>query len=205
MDRAARLGQPVVVGRDDAALARRQVLARLERERRQVAEGAGGPVLVARAVRVRGVLDDDQLPRARAMAMMASMSAGWPAKWTGMIARVRGVMARLDGCGIEVERVQVDVGEHRNRVGLDHGGGGREERVGRDDDLVLGADARRHQRDAQRDGAVDDGDAVLAAVHRGEALLELGDLRAVQPAPLAAAQARGATASPRPRRRSARR
>src|SRR5438477_12937711 len=28
-----------------------------------------------------------------ATAMMASMSAGWPAKWTGMIARVRGVMA----------------------------------------------------------------------------------------------------------------
>ena len=38
------------------------------------------------------------------------------------------------------------------------------------------------------DGAVDHRDAVRAAVHRGEAALELGDLRPVQPAPRAAAQ-----------------
>ncbi len=116
------------------------------------------------------------------------MSAGCPAKCTGMMAFVRGVIARLDTRRVEVERVEVDVHEHRDAVGLDHGGGRGEERVGRDDDFVLGLQARGHQRDAQRDRAVDHGDAVPAAVHRGEALLELGDLVAGEASPLAAAE-----------------
>ena len=92
----------------------------------------------------------------------------------------------LDRGRIEVECVQVDVGEDRDRVGLDHRRGGRDERVGRNDDFVLGADARRQQRDPQGDRAVDDRDAVAAAVHGGKPLLELRDLFPVQPAPLAA-------------------
>ena len=65
--------------------------------------------------------------------------------------------------------------------------------------------AGRHQREPQRDGAVDDRDAVLAAVHGGEALLELGDFLSVEPAPLAAAQRARAGGLPRPCRRWARR
>ena len=82
----------------------------------------------------------------------------------------------FDGCRIDVERVEVDVGEDRYRIRFDDGRGGGEKRVRRDDDLVFGLDACREQGDAQRDGAVGDGDAVPAAVHRGEALLELCDL-----------------------------
>ena len=130
-------------------------------------------------------------PRGRvssAMAMIASMSAGWPAKWTGMMALVRGVIAASTAAGSRLKVSKVDVGEHRDGVGLDHCRRRRDERVRRNDDLVLGADARRQQRDSQRDRAVDDGDAVRATVHRGEPLLELGDFLPVQPAPLAAAQ-----------------
>ena len=122
------------------------------------------------------------------MAMMASMSAGWPAMWTGMMARVRGVIAASTACRIEVEGLQVNVREDRDGVGLDHRGGGGQEGVRRDDDLLLRANAGGHQRDAQRDRAVDDRDAVFAAVHGGEPALELSDLLAVQLAPLAAAQ-----------------
>ena len=116
------------------------------------------------------------------------MSAGCPAKCTGMIARVRGVIAALDGVRIHVERREVDVDEHRHAVGLDDRGGRREKRVRGNDDLVFGLQARGHEGDAQRHRAVDNGDAVAAAVHGREPLLELGDLLASQAAPLAAAQ-----------------
>ena len=89
--------------------------------------------------------------------MMASMSTGSPPMWTGMIARVRGVMAASTALGIEVEGLQVDVGEHRRGVGLDDGGGRGQEGVGRHDHLVAGLDAGGHQGDPQRDGAVDHG------------------------------------------------
>ena len=94
----------------------------------------------------------------------------------------------FDGLGVEVEGFQVNVREHRHGVGLDHRRRGGEERVRRHDHLVLGLDAGGHQGDTQRDGAVDHADAVLGAVHGGEALLEFSDLRAVELAPLAAAE-----------------
>lgn len=50
---------------------------------------------------------------------------------------------------IEVKRVQFNVGKHRNQVGFDHGGGGGQKRVGRDDDFVLSLKAGGHQGDAQ--------------------------------------------------------
>ena len=138
-------------------------------------------------MRVRGIFDHDQ--PAGASGRHQRLHVG---RLAGEMDRDDGSGARseraFDRGGIEVERVQVDVGEDRNRVGLDHGRGGRDERVGGNDDFVFRADARRQQRDPQRDRAVDDRDAVAAAVHRGEALLELGNLLAVQPAPLAAAK-----------------
>ena len=151
-------------------------------------DAAGGPVAPRGAVRVRGVLEHEESVPRRAMASSASMSAGCPAKCTGMIARVRGVIAASTACGSMLKVAEIDVDEHRHAVGLDDRGGRREERVRGNDDLVFGLQARGHERDAQRDGAVDDGDAVAAAVHRREPLLELGDLVAGQPAPFAAAQ-----------------
>ena len=57
----------------------------------------------------------------------------------------------LDRGRIEVERARVDVGEHRRRAFVDRAVRGRDERVGRRDHLVPGADARRGAcRDAGR-------------------------------------------------------
>ncbi len=65
---------------------------------------------------------------------------------------------------------------------------GRQEGVGRDDDLVARLDARGQQRQPERDGPVRDRDGVRRALVRGERCLECSHLVAVQPAPVAAAQ-----------------
>ena len=57
VDRAASLGQSVVVGEDDAPFAAGEVLGRLEGERAQVADGADAAAAIFRAVGVGGVLD----------------------------------------------------------------------------------------------------------------------------------------------------
>ena len=63
VDRAAGLGQRVVGRGDDAAFAAGEVLAGLEGERTQVADGAGGPLPVKRAVGVGGIFDHHQVVR----------------------------------------------------------------------------------------------------------------------------------------------
>jgi hypothetical protein len=55
----------------------------------------------------------------------------------------------LDGAGVDVERLQVDVHEHRHAVGLDHRRCRRQEGVRRDDHLIAGHQTRGHQRQAQ--------------------------------------------------------
>ena len=94
----------------------------------------------------------------------------------------------LDRAGIEVEGIEVDVREHRNRIRFHHRGRGGQKRVRRHDDLVFGLNAGREQRDSERHRAIGHRDAVPAAVHRSEALLELAHLRTIQAAPLPAAQ-----------------
>src|SRR2546426_5441782 len=61
LNRTARLGQRVVVRRNDAAFARRQVLARLKRERAEMPNRTGRPIPITCPVRVGCVLDNDQL------------------------------------------------------------------------------------------------------------------------------------------------
>ena len=80
------------------------------------------------------------------------MSAHRPYRWTGMIARVRGVMAARRRPMIHRERVRLDVDE--DRPGSDAGdrAGRREERERRGDHFVARTDAERHQRDEQRIG-----------------------------------------------------
>ncbi len=149
-------------------------------------QAARGPVVVAGAVGVGGVFDHQQLVLG---------GDGHDGVHVGHLpgevygdhrpgARRDGGIERLR---IEIESLQVDVGKDRRHVGFDHGRGGGEERVGRNDDFAAGFDARGHQCDSQRDGAVDHGDAVAAAVHGGEALFELAHFVAVEPAPMAAA------------------
>jgi len=56
----------------------------------------------------------------------------------------------LEAMRIEVVGARIDVHEHRRRAVVGDGAGGREERVGRRDDLVAGADAERPHGHEQR-------------------------------------------------------
>ena len=105
-----------------------------------------------------------------------------------MMALVRGVTSDFDGRRINVEGVQVQVGEDRRGIGLDDGRGRGQERIRRHDHLVALADAGRDQRQPQADGAVDDRHGMLGLMIFGKALLELGDFVAGQPSPFSAPQ-----------------
>jgi hypothetical protein len=47
------------------------------------------------------------------MALISSIGAGCPNRCTGMMARVRGVMAASISAGLIVERIRVDIDEDR--------------------------------------------------------------------------------------------
>ena len=157
-----------------------------------------GPLPIRRAVGVRGVFDQRRAGERPAMRHDRVHVGRLP----GEMDRDDGPGARrdrgLDRAGIEVEGIQIDVGEHRHRVGLDDRRCGGQKRVRRNDHLVFGLNAGREQRDSQRNRAIDHGDAVPAAVHRGEALFELCDLRAVAAVPIARCAACAAGGLPRP-------
>ena len=78
---------------------------------------------------------------------------------------------------IEVERLFVDVDEHRRRAREPDDVRGRRKRVGRDDHLVALSDAEREHGEVKRRGAVRDGDRVLDPAGRRDERLELLDLR----------------------------
>ena len=95
----------------------------------------------------------------------------WP-RCTGMIARVRGVIAGLDQSGIDGQMLRVDVHDHRQCAGCDRGiGGGGEGQRGHDH-LVAPADPQRLQRDLHGDRAVGHDDAVAGALILGKSLGE---------------------------------
>ena len=94
------------------------------------------------------------------------------------MARVRGVIAALDGLGIDRQARRIDVGEHRPRAGHHDGERGVGGRQRRRDDLVAGADAERAQDQRDRVGAGADADGVRGAGRRGELALERFDFRA---------------------------
>ena len=102
------------------------------------------------------------------------MSAGSPNRWTGQIARVRGVMAASIRRGVDDVRVGLDVDEDRRRAGVQDRADGRVERVTDGDDLVAGDEAQALEDAHQGDGPVADRDGVLRADERRPALLELG-------------------------------
>ena len=73
------LGQRIIVGDDGPGVVHRaQILARIEGIGRSLAEGADLLPIVARQMRRRAVLDDPELVCLRAIAMIASISAGCP-------------------------------------------------------------------------------------------------------------------------------
>ena len=138
------LGDRRVVDRDHPALAGGDDLARVQREAGQRPERADRPPAVRRADRAGGVLDHRSARGRRRASRNASMSAGSPTWWTGMIAFVRGVIARSAVGRVEVVGARVDVGEDRRRAALPDRVGGGDERQRRDDHLV--ARARRPTR-----------------------------------------------------------
>ncbi len=95
-DRVGLLGQGAVVRDEEAALAGREVLARLKREAARVAERADGPPVErwrrAPAPRLRRRRAAERARRRR----IAFMSAAHPCMCTGMMARVCGGDRRLD-------------------------------------------------------------------------------------------------------------
>ena len=70
-----------------------------------------------------------------------------------MIALVRGVIAAIAAAGVDVERAGLGVDEHGRRADTRDATGGGEERIGRRDHFVAGADVERHQRGEHRVGA----------------------------------------------------
>src|SRR5437867_149076 len=157
VDGAAGFGQIIIAGGDDSAFAGGEIFARLKGEGAQIADGAGGAVVVARAMGVGGVFDDSQLvllgdrhDRIHVGDLAGEMDGNDGAGAT--------CDSGLDGARIDVEGFNVDVREDGDGVGFDDGGGGREKGVGRDDHLILGADSGGQQRYAQGNGAVDDAD-----------------------------------------------
>ena len=84
----------------------------------------------------------------------------------------------LDLRRVEVERLRVDVDEHRRRARERDDVRGRGERVRGNDHLVAGPDPEREHGEVERRGARRDGDRVLDAARARELGLELGHLRA---------------------------
>jgi hypothetical protein len=187
LDRPGGGGQRLVVGRDDASFAGRQVLARLERERRQLPKGADGAGTVRRAMGMRRVFDQHE-----AVSIGEALESVHVGRLPGEMNRDDRPRARrdrrLDGLRIEGEGVEIDVGKNRYGVRFDDRRRSRQKRVRRHDDLIFRLDSQREQRDSQRDRAVDDRHTMPAAVHRSKAPLELLDLVTVEPSPLAAAE-----------------
>ena len=89
------------------------------------------------------------------------MSQGRPAKCTGTIARVRGVILSCDAIRIDVHRARVDVREHRRRARVDDRVHRRAERERRRDHLVARLGSRGEQAEVQRRRARVHRDGVL--------------------------------------------
>ena len=123
-------------------------------------------------------------PCRSAIAASRSMSAiCWP-RCTGMMARVRGVIAASTASGSIVQRSGSTSTITGSAPGRDRGVGGGGERQRRHDHLVAPADPERLQRHLHGDRPVHHHDSVGRALVGGEPRRELGVARArLRPAP----------------------
>ena len=115
-------------------------------------------------------------PCARAISRIGSMSAGWPYRWTGMMALVRGVIAASIWPGSIVKSSGRCRRTPACAPGVDDRRDGRDEGERHRDHFVAGADAGGEQRQVQRARAGVDRDGLRRAAERGEVALERGDL-----------------------------
>ena len=91
-------------------------------------------------------------------------------------ARLRARRARRGRrLGQDVERVRIDVDEHRRRADVVNRSGGREERERRRDDFVAAPAVQRAHRQQQRVGSVGAADRVLRVRKLGHRALQLLD------------------------------
>jgi hypothetical protein len=165
-----------VVGDDHPAFAvRAEILARVEAEARQVAHAADAPAAVARAVRLRRILDDEQSVPARDRQNRIHVG-----RLTVQMYRQDRLRSRRDRRielrGIERERLRIDVDEDRFGAGVADGRHRRHEGEGHGDDFVARADASGEQRQVQGARARVDGDAMRGADIGGEFRFECRDL-----------------------------
>ncbi len=165
-----------VVGGDGAAVAQRpEVLARVEAERGRVAQRSGRPALVGGAVRLTRVFYDCQAVSRGDLGERVHVH-GLPIQVHG---HDRGGTRRdrgPDGGGVHETITLEAVHEDRRGADVAHGLGSRDERVGRDDDLVAGLDPRGEQRELDRVGPRAHPHRMAAAAERGEGLFELLEL-----------------------------
>ena len=96
-----------------------------------------------------------------------------PPKWTGMNRFCSGADRLAHPLRIDVERIRLDIDEHRSSADAGDGRSRSDKRNRRDDDLIALADTERLQRHFQCHGAVHRGKAVRTVLKRGESFLEL--------------------------------
>ena len=146
------VGQPVVVGRDEAALGGRHVLRRVQAER-AVPEAAGLPAAERRAVRLAGVLDDGQ-----AVAVgdrLDHVHVGDEPEEVDRADRPGPRRdRRLDPLGVDQVGVRLDVDEDRRGAGVEDRVGRRGEGVRDGDDLVARPEAEAGEDGHQGERAV---------------------------------------------------
>ena len=165
------------VGRDHPALARRDLLVRVEREHGRRPVRADALALVTRAECLAGVVDERDPPRVAQGAKLVELTG--VAVDVDRDDRARAVGERsLDRRRSEVQRSRVDVGEHRRRPFVDRAVGRRDEGVRRRDDLVAGSDSGCDAEQVEPRRAARNGGGVRGADRLGERLLETVDRRA---------------------------
>src|SRR6266511_3286140 len=128
----------LVVRRDGAALTRRDLLVRIEREHRRVAVRPDGPPFVPRSERLARVLDERETVLAAELQQRIELAR--VAEDVDCDDRLRPLGdGSLDGGRIEVVRVWIDVREHRCGALVDRAVRRRDERERRRDHLVARA------------------------------------------------------------------
>src|SRR5262249_5814190 len=158
-------------GEDGSALAGRDLLVRVERQRRWVPVRAERAPFVARTERLAGVFDEREPVPVADRPQLVELT-GIPEDVDGHDRARPRPHRGLDGGRIEVERVGVDVGEDRGCPHVDRAVGRGDERVGRGDYLVAGSDAGEAHAEVQARRAGRHGRAVRRADGLGEELLE---------------------------------
>ena len=161
----------IVVGRDDATLARGHLLVGIEREDRRRPVGADLATLTDRAECLGPILDDRE--------PVALGDRGDRLDVAGLAEDVHrddrlGAWRdrRLERRRIDVERDRIDIGKGDVSAGVQRAVGRRDKRERRGDDLVTGTDPGAHQPEVQAGRATGDGGGVLRADPVGEGALE---------------------------------